>query len=601
MGRRWLPSCLLLAGACAGHPVLAPGAVAPGAGAPAPEPPNRPARVDAIRPAGPTRVAAADPILALAKGELDRSMAELAKGADAPYFAAYEITDARATRVTASSGVLQSSSDTHHRNVDIDVRAGDYKLDNTHRLREARRSGGTTVSAALPLTDDPYAVRSILWSRTTDAYKRAVEQLQKAQANAKVKVDEDDPSDDFSHEPAADDLEPAATLAVDRHAWEERLRTLSLPFKAHPEILTDGVSLSADAETRYYISSEGTRYQVPSVHYRLAVTATTRADDGMELHRFEAFDVASPAELPTDAQIRAKVDLVIADLLALRAAPVADPFSGPAILEGRAAGVFFHEVFGHRIEGHRQKDADEGQTFSKKVGQPIMPSFMNVYDDPGIAALDGVPLNGFYRFDDEGVAGARASLVENGVLRTFLLGRSPTRGFTRSNGHGRRQAGRSVVSRQGNLVVAPSRGVDHQTLRALLLAEVKKQGTPYGLVFRELDGGFTMTERFSAQAFKLLPIMVYRVYPDGREQLVRGADLEGTPMTALGNILAAGDDMDTFNGYCGAESGFVPVSASSPSLLVSHVELTKKQKAQDKPPILPPPPPAAPPADGAPR
>jgi predicted Zn-dependent protease len=247
-------------------------------------------------------------------------------------------------------------------------------------------------------------------------------------------------------------------------------------------------------------------------------------------------------------------------------------------------------VFGHRIEGHRQKDDEEGQTFAKKIGEKIMPDFIDVFDDPSITMLDGVELNGFYRYDDEGVPGAKASLVEHGVLQTFLLGRSPTRGFTRSNGHGRRDQGRTATSRQANLIVAPSQTVDRATLTQQLLAEVKKQGKPYGLVFRELEGGFTMTERYTPQAFKLLPIMVYRVYLDGREELVRGADLEGTPLSALADIEAAGDDLTTFNGYCGAESGWVPVSASSPSLLISHVEVAKKTADQSKPPTLPPPP-----------
>jgi hypothetical protein len=147
-----------------------------------------------------------------------------------------------------------------------------------------------------------------------------------------------------------------------------------------------------------------------------------------------------------------------------------------------------------------------------------------------------------------------------------------------------------VVARQGNLIVSASRTVDHGKLVAMLLDQVKQQGKPYGLIFRELDGGFTMTQRFEPQSFKLLPITVYRVYPDGREELLRGADLDGTPLRALADILAAGDDVDTFNGYCGAESGFVPVSATSPSLLVAHVEVAKKAKTHDKPPILPAPP-----------
>jgi predicted Zn-dependent protease len=320
------------------------------------------------------------------------------------------------------------------------------------------------------------------------------------------------------------------------------------------------------------------------------ITASTTADDGAELHRFEAFDVASPDRLPADPEVAAKIDTVIADLRALKAAPVIDPYSGPAILEGKAAGVFFHEVFGHRIEGHRQKSDAEGQTFAKMIDKRITASFLDVFDDPSIASLNGIDLNGFYRYDDEGIPGQRASLVEAGVLKAFLLGRSPTRGFVHSNGHGRRQSGRSVVSRQGNLVARASHAVDPATLKAMLLDEVKKQGKPFGMIIKELDGGFTMTERFSPQAFKLLPVMVYRVYPDGREELVRGADLEGTPLAALADIRAAGSDVETFNGFCGAESGFVPVSASSPSLLVAHLEVAKKATGKTKPPILPPPP-----------
>jgi TldD protein len=169
------------------------------------------------------------------------------------------------------------------------------------------------------------------------------------------------------------------------------------------------------------------------------------------------------------------------------------------------------------------------------------------------------------------------------------MDRGPIHGFPTSNGHGRRRSGHSVVARQGNLVVAPSRTVDRATLRQMLLDQIKQQGKPYGLIVRELDGGFTLTQRFEPQSFKLLPVMLYRLYADGHEELVRGADLEGTPLRALGDILAAGNDVDTFNGYCGAESGFVPVSATSPSLLIAHLEIAKKASGSTKPPILPAP------------
>jgi predicted Zn-dependent protease len=319
----------------------------------------------------------------------------------------------------------------------------------------------------------------------------------------------------------------------------------------------------------------------------------------MELERFETFDAASFDSLAGPAEMNRAIDSMITDLEALRRAPLADPYIGPAILEGRAAGVFFHEIFGHRVEGHRQKNEEEGQTFAKKVGEPIMPGFISVYDDPTIARIGDVDLNGFYRFDDEGVVAQRAPLVEGGVLKGFLLSRSPTRGFRQSNGHGRRQEGRVVVSRQGNLVVEPKVAVPVAELRRRLREEAQRQGKPYGLLFRDISGGFTNTARGGPQAFKVLPIIVYRVWVDGRpDELVRGADLVGTPLSALSRIMVASDDYQTFNGYCGAESGFVPVSATSPSLLVQQIEIERRDKGSDKPPILAQPPraPGSPPA-----
>jgi len=528
------------------------------------EPPPTPAHIDVERPK-PVGGAPPAPILETITKELARSMGELAKHEDPPYFASYELTDGQSVNVSATYGVIAHSSESRRRTLGVDVRVGDYKLDNTHQLLDRYSAlGRNTVFARLPQEDDDYALRSILWLKTDEAYKRAAEQLTKVQANAKVKVKADDPSDDFSREAAAQYLEMPAALVVDRAGWENRLRTLSAAFRKQPEILDGTVSLAANMENHYYASSDNTRYQLPEARIRITINASIKADDGMTMHRFESFDVGSLDRAPTDEQIKAKIDSVMADLVALRAAPVAEPYIGPAILEGSAAGVFFHEVFGPRTEGHRQKQEQEGQTFAKKIGQPIMPDFMNVYDDPTIATVNGREVNGFYRYDNEGVVAQKVSLVESGVLKTFLLGRSPTRTFAKSNGHGRRQEGMSAVSRQGNLVVAPSRTVDRAKLRELLLAEAKKQGKPYGLILRELDGGFTMTQRFEPQSFKLLPVMVFRLYPDGHEELVRGADLEGTPLQALADIMAAGNDVETFNGYCGAESGYVPVSASSP-------------------------------------
>ncbi len=280
---------------------------------------------------------------------------------------------------------------------------------------------------------------------------------------------------------------------------------------------------------------------------------------------------------------------------ALREAPVVDPYVGPAILRGRAAAVFFHEILGHRVEGHRQKDEDEGQTLTDKVGEQIFPSFLAVHDDPTLEALAGVDLNGHYVYDDEGVPGQRVPVVEEGVLKGFLVSRSPIDGFPASNGHGRRQPGNAVVARQGNLVVSASETVPYDALRQQLVDEIKAQGKPFGLIFDDISGGFTFTGRTTPNSYAVQPVTVWRVYPDGRpDELVRGVDLIGTPLLTFGRIAAASDEVQVFNGMCGAESGWVPVSAVAPDLLVSEVEVQRGDKEHDRPPLLPPPGVAAP-------
>jgi predicted Zn-dependent protease len=556
-------------------------------------------------PASPPRIVRVDPMsgggaikapaLVALEEELQRGMRELGgKGKPPPYYIAYEIHNRSDVTVAASYGALVQSQTRRARILDADVRVGSYKLDSTHTIRSndfdfsAMSGGGHPV--ALPLSDDASALRAVAWRETDRRYHEAAERLVKIKTQRTLKVADEDPSDDFSREKTASYLGAPASLTIDVPGWEQRIRQLSARFRGQADILDSGVTLQASSLNRWLVNSEGTVVQTGRNYVRVYLEASARADDGMELERFETFDAATVEGLGGNAEMEKAADGIISDLRALRKAPLADPYIGPAILEGRAAGVFFHEIFGHRVEGHRQKNEEEGQTFAKKIGEPIMPAFVSVYDDPTLARLGGADLNGFYRFDDEGVVAQRATLVSDGVLRGFLLSRSPTRGFAQSNGHGRRQEGRSIVSRQGNLVVEPKRFVPVTELRDLLRAEAKRQGKLYGLSFRDISGGFTNTQRGGPQAFKVLPILVYRVWVDGRpDELVRGVDLVGTPLAALSRIIAASDDYQTFNGYCGAESGFVPVSATSPSLLVQQIEVERRDKGSDKPPLLPAP------------
>jgi TldD protein len=543
-----------------------------------------------------------DPLLTALVEELDRSQRNLkGKSPDEPlYYLSYRLSDGSWFSDTASYGALANSVETkspyagRRRHLDVAVRVGSRQLDNTHKVRggfsfDFDRFGG---GAALPLEDDPGAIKAAIWRATDRAFKGAVKQLYRVKANKTVKVAEADQADDFSVENRPVSLGKRELPQIDRDAWTRRLERLSALFKAHPRILQSSVTLSGGGGTYYFVDTEGAKLRESRFFMRLSFTGGVRTEDGMDLELQDSFEARSPDQLPTEAQAAEKVQALIASLEALLKAPVVEPYSGPAIIRSRAAAVFFHEIFGHRIEGHRQKDADEGHTFTKKVNQKIVPEFISVHDDPTRTKFGEVVLNGHYQFDDEGVPAQKTPLVEAGVLKGFLQSRSPLVGFPKSNGHGRAQPGMQPVARQGNLMVESSKRLSEAELRAALIDEVKKRKKPYGLIFEDISGGFTFTRAGNLpQAFKVIPLMVRRVYPDGRpDELIRGVDIVGTPLQSFEKILATGDDYEVFNGYCGAESGWVPVSAVAPSLLVGEMEVEKKGKGHDRAPLLPPPP-----------
>ena len=534
-----------------------------------------------------------DPVLNAMQQELTRSFQNFKKTATPPYFLSYQLTDNHAINVSASFGALTGSSDQKTRLLDLDLRVGDYALDNTHPIRDADPYGDLSEQMdrqKVPLEDDPDALRVTLWRETERKYRSAVQRLQKVKANVQVKVEAEDRSGDFSHEGPEVYSEPNAPYSFDTKAWEEKLRRFTAPFAQHKEIIENEAQISAEVETRRYVNSDGSQIRISSPFYRVIISATAKADDGMELPLHQTYMSFRPNGLPDDGAIQSDVNRMIETLLALVKAPLAEPYTGPAILSGRSSAVFFHEIFGHRIEGQRQKNEDEAQTFKKKVNQSVLPDFLSVYSDPTLKALGTTELVGYYPYDDEGVRARRVTVVDKGVLKNFLMSRAPIEGFDRSNGHGRRQQGFKVVARQSNLVVESSKQVSRAELKKLLIEQIKSANKPYGLFFDDIEGGFTFTQRTLPNAFNVRPTVVYRVYPDGKEELVRGVDLIGTPLIAFSKIVASDDQVAVFNGVCGAESGWVPVSASSPGILVSQIEVQRKEKSQERAPLLPPPP-----------
>jgi predicted Zn-dependent protease len=529
-----------------------------------------------------------DLLLATMDKELHRGQSELAKQDPAPYFTSYNVTDGESLVVFSAQGAILNSTHARHRAADVSMRIGAPALDNTH---DKERFSGIT-SGQLPQRDDPDAIARVLWKLTYEQYRKARQAYTKVKTQTEVRAKDEDDSPDFSEEKPSTYIEKTPLPAFpEQKAWEKLARRYSASFRQYPQIEESMALLFAERDHSYLVSTEGTKVVTFDAVFRVVIQAETRADDGMELMRVETFQFSDPSKVPSEAEVAASVKKMAADLIALRAAPLAEPYNGPALLSGRAAAVFFHEVLGHRVEGQRQRGRDEGQTFTKKVNEKILPDFLSVTDDPTLQTLAGTELSGFYRFDDEGIPAARVEVVKDGILKNFLMGRLPVKNFNHSNGHGRAQSGLMPVGRQGNLIVTSSKTISDAALRARFVDEIKKQGKPYGLYFEDIQGGFTLTTREMPQAFQVLPVMVWRVYGDGRpDELVRGVDIVGTPLTVLTEIAATGDTTSVFNGICGAESGSVPVSAAAPAMLFSEIEVQKRKYGDTRPPILPPPP-----------
>ena len=532
----------------------------------------------------------ASPVFDAMKTELDRSLKTLGAQDPAAYYIGYSITDSQRATVSGSNGALLSSDEARNRWLEVTVRTGSYELDDTHKVDgRTPPNGGPGTNA--PLDDDPEVLRRAIWLETDKQYRAAAEALIKIKTGKEVKVQtEEGRAPDFSREKPQTYTGPWVSFTLDRKPWEQKVRDYTRYFQQSTAVINSIVTFTANAENIMQLNTEGTRLQFGQIRYRLELFIQGKASDGMDIDRYYNFDWVNPSEAPTDKAVYAAAAQLRKEMEGLVASPLNDPTVGPALLTGRAAAVFFHEVFGHRAEGHRQKDVNEGQTFAKKVGEPILPEFLSIVDDTTMKKLGNQDLLGYYQFDDEGVAAQRVVLVDHGVLKNFEMSRSPLEGFPHSNGHGRRQIGATPVSRQGNLIVQSSKTVTNAQLRAKLIELVKQQGKPYGLLIDDIFGGFTFTGRGQPQAFQVQPLVVYKVFADGRpDELVRGVDIVGTPLAALTKIEATGDTPEVFNGYCSAESGSVPVSAASPAILTRELEVQKKETSTDRPPILPPP------------
>ena len=535
-----------------------------------------------------------DKLLQTLKSELSYSMEQLQKQPDhKPYYMSMRVEDKYTLSLSSSFGNKNGEQEIRSRIFTPQIRIGDKKLDNFKYMNQGSQQyqgQSVTPPTALPLDDNATdGIRAAIWKETNSRYKYACKVYDETKTKAATSVANEDKADCFSDAPVekyyAEPIE-ASKYSIDKAAWIKKLNEVSAAFKACPELRGGEASLSYEAGRVYFINTDGTEVVQNRVCGRIMLTTQIMADDGMSLplnKDYFAYDLDS---LPSVEVMVAEAKDMVKRMIALKNAPVADPYTGPAMLSGAASGVFFHEIFGHRLEGHRLKTG--GETFKKMVGQEVLPKEFQVYCDPTIRHYAGTDMNGYYLYDSEGVKARRVNNVVNGVLKSFLMSRVPLDGFPVSNGHGRTSDDKDPVSRQSNLIVETNKPYTDAQMRQMLRAEAKKQGKEYGYYFKTVTSGYTYTgEGGSLNSFNVTPLEVYRIFADGRpDQLVRGVDLIGTPLSMFSHIAAAGKNASVFTGVCGAESGWVPVTASSPTIYVTQIETQRRAKSNNVPPTV---------------
>jgi TldD protein len=540
------------------------------------------------------KISGQDVLLKILEEELHKVQEEYWKKEAPAYFIDMRVHDIRSSMLQYASGILVSQHQSYDRLVTSGMRIGNYKTDNTSILEDAGMDENRipVFVGKLPFENDSLALCHSLDLSFEKAYEQSLQQYKTYLKNEGFS-EKRQILPAFSEEKPSVFYEEPVNLQLDDKtfaAWKEILRHVSEVISNDSDIVKSNIAFLVMDERIYYLNNEGTRVVQNRPQCQIQLIAQIKTRDGGAAPMFKSYIGPDLASLPTSGKLEEDIRTFRQNLKDLKIAPLADPYAGPAILSPRAAGVFFHEIFGHRIEGQRLNSQYDSQTFKDKIGKKIINESITILSDPTRKTFHDIPLFGSYLYDDEGIPGKAVTVVDKGVLKEFLMSRIPVKGQLHSNGHGRAQIGNAPFSRQSNLFIQSSNGIEESALRKMLMKECKKQGKAYGYYIQEVFGGFTSTDLFSPQVFNILPTIVYRVYVDGRpDELVRGVSFIGTPLAVFSEIMATGDRYEVFNGFCGAESGNIPVSTISPGLLIKKLETQKMPEVKVVVPKLPSP------------
>lgn len=550
-----------------------------------------------------------DAVLDAMQTELKRSMTLTLNQLDKPYYLSYTVDDEHTWSASATLGGLVSSNSSDFRVPRLRLRVGDYKFDNSN-WTGANAAGPRYNLRSFPIEDEnPLVLRQYLWLATDSAFKGSLQSIARKRAALRnMTLSEELP--DFAPAMPFMAIEDFHPVKFDANGWEERTRRISAVFKDFPSLRNSDVAYSAVDSLHRFVNSEGTAVRVQESMGTVEIQASAQAPDGMIVRDLSVFYTRDPAKMFPEEVLEKSARSVGEQVLKIAAAPMGDNYTGPVLFEGEASPQLMAELLGRNLHISRKPITAPGaaaQTAGTELegrrGVRIMPEFFDVTDDPT------APLFGHEEVDDEGVPDKPISLVEKGVLKDFLRTRQPVRGYDDSNGHARLSGNYGAeIPVPTNLIIKARETYSIAELKAKLIDLIQQRGLPYGIIVRKMDfpSSASIDEArriLSASSASgssrpvSLPLYVYRLYPDGHEELVRGERFKGVNARSLKDILAAGDDSVTFNyldngapfALLGFGSGSAEVSIVAPSVLIDDLEMAAIDDEQPKLPLVPAP------------
>lgn len=533
-----------------------------------------------------------DRLIPILRKDARRALKMSVPGFPKPYYCSLLLRDTDWFNTWASSGSTYRLKSDRARTVHCDLRVGSYQYDQVTDggVKETDEELESVAHSIVPIDDKDYdGLRMALWRLLEAKFRESLHEYNLKEASRISKLDPNHGLPSFTKSKRVISRKLARLDRVDYDRWAKFCKKASLWISQLPRLSGSWVDFDVTQETKIFVSTEGS--VIIQNNQTLSLTAGFRkqAKDGTTLEQELVINVGAENELPTIAEFKKLAKKKYDNLMRLARAQKLHSFSGPVLLYPEAAGVLLHEVVGHRIEGSRLLSSGEGQTFKEHVGKQIFSVPLTMRDDPNLKTFEGKRCIGAYSYDDEGARAQNAVLVEQGVLKDFLNTRSPLtkkRGF-QSNGHARNKTYQRPISRMAVTIIEGRNGLSLAELKSRLIEEIKNQNKPFGMIVYETSGGETDTSSFDFQAFAGEISYATIVYPNGREVTVRGVNFVGTPLQALNNIVAYGKEKVLDNGYCGAESGLIPISTISPALLLSNLELQGKDEELRTPYILP--------------